>query len=235
MTDFSYVGGELEVFAHATRWKSYVRSRLRPYLTGDVLEVGAGIGSATQAFCDGTMRRWVCLEPDPQLAARIPVSTVPALRRCEVVVGTLSDLQPAERFDAILYMDVLEHIEDDAAELSLAAGRLKPNGVVAVLSPALPWLYTPFDAAIGHHRRYTKQSLRVIAPPELREETCVYLDSVGFLASAGNKLLLRSAAPSVSQIRFWDKCLVPLSRLADGVLGYPFGRSILAVWRLAGP
>jgi SAM-dependent methyltransferase len=231
MSDFSYVGGELEVFAHATQWKSYVRSILRRYLTGDILEVGAGIGSATQALCDGTGGRWVCLEPDAQLAGRIPVSTVPALRRCKVVVGTLSSLEPAESFDAIIYMDVLEHIADDAAELSLAARRLNPKGVVAVLSPALPWLYTPFDAAIGHHRRYTKKSLRAIAPPGLCEETCIYLDAVGFLASAANKLFLRSAAPSLSQIRFWDKCLVPVSRLTDGIVRHGFGRSILAVWR----
>jgi len=57
MTDFAYVGTELNLFADATTWKSYVRSHLRPYLTGEVLEVGAGIGAATTSFNDGTARR----------------------------------------------------------------------------------------------------------------------------------------------------------------------------------
>ena len=165
MTDFAYVGSELDLFAGAKRWKSYVRYHLRPYLTGDVLEVGAGIGAATSALNDGTPQRWVCLEPDESLAQRIKPGLPQTLANCEVVVGSLSDLEPQERFDAILYMDVLEHIESDGAEVASAAGRLKPNGVLAILAPALPWLFTPFDEAIGHYRRYTKDSLRSIAPP----------------------------------------------------------------------
>src|SRR6266481_6235923 len=125
MADFAYVGSELDLFAGATTWKSYVRSQLRSYLSGDILEVGAGIGAATATFNDGTQRRWVCLEPDRALAARIKPSLPPELTNCEVVVGTLADLGPKEQFDGILYMDVLEHIEADAAELQRAAAHLK--------------------------------------------------------------------------------------------------------------
>jgi len=231
MTDFAYVGSELDLFAGATRWKSYVRYHLQPYLTGDVLEVGAGIGAATGALNDGTPRRWVCLEPDESLARRIRPGLPQTLANCEVVVGSLSDLEPQERFDAILYMDVLEHIETDGAEVASAAARLKPNGVLAILAPALPWLFTPFDAAIGHYRRYTRDSLRSIAPAALREKKCVYLDSAGFLASLGNKLFLRSPNPSKAQIGFWDRFMVPISRFTDPALGHAIGRSVLMIWR----
>ena len=173
----------------------------------------------------------VCLEPDRALADRIKSSLPPELTNCEVVIGTTSDLGPEEQFDNILYMDVLEHIEADAAELTRAAAHLKPNGTLAILSPAFPWLFTPFDAAIGHYRRYTKNSLRSIAPQGLHEKKCIYLDSVGFLASLGNKLFLRSPNPSKAQIRFWDRSMVPLSRFADRALGYAIGRSILVIWQ----
>ena len=233
MTDSRYAGTELEVFARAFHWKAYVRSETHAYLTGDVLEVGAGIGAATQALNDGTPSRWVCLEPDPALAARIRTDVLPSLANCEVAVGALSDFDPHRAFNAVLYMDVLEHIKDDAAELARAADRLRPGGSLIVLAPALPWLYTPFDKAIGHYRRYTRKSLRAIAPPSVREEKCAYLDSVGMLASAGNRLLLHSAAPSHAQIRFWDGLLVPASRIADKLLWNCIGRSVLAVWRKA--
>jgi len=59
-----YVGQELDLFALADNWKSYVKAQIAIYLTGDVLEVGAGIGATTAALHDGTARRWVCLEPD---------------------------------------------------------------------------------------------------------------------------------------------------------------------------
>jgi SAM-dependent methyltransferase len=231
MTDFAYVGSELDLFSGATIWKSYVRSHLRPHLSGDILEVGAGIGAATATFNDGTQRRWVCLEPDRALANRIKLSIPTKLMNCELVVGTLLDLKPEELFDGILYMDVLEHIEADADELARAATHLKPNGSLVILAPALPWLFTPFDAAIGHYRRYTKSSLRSIAPRGLREKKCIYLDSVGLLASLANKLFLRSPTPSKAQIRFWDRSMVPLSTVADGALGYAIGRSILVIWQ----
>src|SRR5258705_11993139 len=147
MSEIHYVGAELDVFAHATNWKSYVHSQLGSYLAGDILEVGAGIGAATRLFNNSSQRRWVCLEPDPTLAKRITNECLHDLHNCEVAVGTISDVPIGELFDAILYMDVLEHIENDRAELALAASHLKPNGALMVLSPALPWLYTPFDAA----------------------------------------------------------------------------------------
>jgi hypothetical protein len=226
---FQYMGSELEIFAHASHWKSYVQSKLRPYLMGDVLEVGAGIGGTTQALSDGTQRRWVCLEPDSEFAKKI--SSLPHLRNCEVLVGMLPDINPEEKFDAILYIDVLEHIKEDADELVQAAQHLKTNGVIIVLAPAFPWLYTPFDAAIGHFRRYTKNSLRAVAPQGLREEKCIYLDAFGVLASAGNLLFLRAANASTGQMRFWDNYLVPISRIMDRVFAFSLGRSVLAVWR----
>lgn len=231
MSEFHYVGTELDVFAYALNWKSYVHKKLHKYLVGDVLEVGAGIGAATQILNNGTQTRWVCLEPDSTLAEKIKPSLPSTIKNCEVRIGALAQLDSREHFDAILYMDVLEHIEDDRAELLRAVNHLKPNGCLSVLSPAFPWLYTPFDAAIGHFRRYTKASIRAIAPAGLKEEELQYLDSVGMLASAGNRLFLRSASPTFNQIRLWDHTLVPVSTLFDPLVGFAFGRSILAVWR----
>jgi SAM-dependent methyltransferase len=229
MSDFQYMGTELEIFAHAKHWKSYMQSKLRPYLVGDVLEVGAGIGGTTRALNDGRQRRWVCLEPDAEFAKKI--GALPHLENCEVVLGMLPDMNPEEKFDTILYIDVLEHIQEDKNELALAARHLNPNGVIVVLAPAFPWLYTPFDKAIGHFRRYTRKSLRGIAPQGLREEKCIYLDSFGLLASAGNLLFLQASNASAAQMRFWDNYLVPISRFMDPVLGYSAGRSLLAIWR----
>lgn len=225
MTEFTYVGAELDVFARAVNWKSYLRSQLRAYLKGDVLEVGAGIGATTKLLRDAAQRRWVCLEPDRALAAQIDGT------RCEIVIGSLDTLPASELFDAIIYIDVLEHIEDDAAEMRRAAGHLKPHGIIAVLSPAHPWLFTPFDAAIGHFRRYTKASLRAVAPHGLREEKMVYLDSAGMTASLANRLLLNSATPDIRQIKIWDRMLVPVSRILDPLLRYSMGKSILGIWR----
>jgi 2-polyprenyl-3-methyl-5-hydroxy-6-metoxy-1,4-benzoquinol methylase len=118
VTSHAYIGSELELFARAENWKAYYAKFLRRYLAGDVLEVGAGIGATTLALSDGSQKRWVCLEPDPALAAtllaKISDRELPAC--CSAMTGTLSDLSREDLFDAVIYIDVLEHIEGDAGE-----------------------------------------------------------------------------------------------------------------------
>ena len=235
MTDaYHYVGDELDLFAAATRWKAYFRRMIAPYMGPEVLEVGAGLGGTTRALCRGDERRWLCLEPDPQLAARLEAERAAGRLpgRCEVVVGTLDDQLVADRFDTILYMDVLEHIQADAAEMVRAAGRLAPGGHIIALSPAHQWLYTPFDRAIGHCRRYSRRTLGELTPPGLEMVWLGYLDSVGFFASLANKALLRQAMPTPAQVRFWDRTLVRASEWVDPVLGHRAGKSVLGVWHL---
>ena len=224
MSEFAYVGTELDLFAAATNWKSYLRSRVAPYLGRDVLEVGAGFGGTTRLLCSGQHDRWICLEPDPELAGRaadlIRAGDLPPC--CQAVVGTTAEVAEPAAFDTILYIDVLEHIEDDAGEVSRAAPLLRPGGHLIALSPAHPWLYTPFDKAIGHYRRYTKRTLAALAPPGGLELVRLdYLDTVGLLASLGNKVVLNKAMPSRGQIATWDKLMVPISRLVDPVLAGP--------------
>src|SRR5205814_2351299 len=158
MSAFAYVGNELDTFAHAVNWKRYFGRLLAPYVRGAVLEVGAGIGGTTRVLCTPRADRWVCLEPDPELADRLRTSAAerPFPAPVAVEVGTVATLAADRRFDCILYIDVLEHIAADRAELRAAATYLTPGGALVVLCPAHPLLYTEFDRVIGHHRRYPK-------------------------------------------------------------------------------
>jgi hypothetical protein len=233
VSGFAYVGSELELFAHVTNWKSYFASRIKPHLGDEVLEVGAGLGATTKILCTQPHQRWLCLEPDGQLVAALQsalaAQELPAC--CQPRVGTLADLEGENCFDSILYIDVLEHIEHDRAELEHAAEHLKTGGKVIVLSPAHPWLFTPFDQAIGHFRRYNKKMLAAAAPASVEPVRLSYLDSVGMLASMGNRYVLGSGMPTSRQLWVWDKLMVPISRLIDPLLFYSVGKSILGVWR----
>ena len=229
-SEFKYAGSELELFEKARNWKAYWRGQIQEFIRGEVLEVGAGIGANTLTLADLAYDRWTCLEPDAALAGRI---AVPPGGRHQFAVGTIDDLPAEKKFDAILYIDVLEHIEDDRSEMARAAGRLKSGGALIVLAPAHPFLFTPFDAAIGHFRRYTRASLHQSAPTTLRVEKLVYMDAAGMLASAANRLLLRSAMPTERQILTWDRLLVPVSRRIDPVFAGRVGKSVLGIWRKA--
>jgi SAM-dependent methyltransferase len=232
---FDYVGGELELFRHATNWKTYVARQLSPNIAGRVLEVGAGIGSNISLLNNPNVTEWVALEPDPKLATAIArrASGDPGHPNCRVVIGTLDAVDPHERFDTILYLDVLEHIEADGEEVRKAAALLSPAGHLIVLAPAHQFLYSPFDSSIGHFRRYNWAGLKALTPVDHRLSRLFMLDSVGFLASLANRLILRSAMPTMAQITTWDRAMVPLSRLLDPLLRYRFGKSVVAIWQAA--
>src|SRR5262249_26202759 len=94
-----------------------------------------------------------------------------------------------------------------------------------------PFLYTPFDQAIGHFRRYTRHTLAELTPPQTHAVRVFYLDSIGMLASIGNLLLLRASMPTRRQILLWDRVMIPISRYIDPLVGYQFGRSVIGIWK----
>jgi len=233
MSDFEYSGSELDVFVHATNWKSYWASIVGPFFGETILDVGAGVGATARNFRSRNHRRWLELEPDAQLADRIRASirqgSLPA--SIEVRNGTSRSLAQDDKFDTILYIDVLEHIADDAIELAKVSRHLSPGGRIIILAPAHNWLYTPFDRQIGHFRRYSKATLLATKPAALSLECLRYVDSVGLLASLANRLLLKTAAPTFRQVQIWDSLMIPASRVADRILAGSVGKSIIAVFR----
>jgi len=235
MNTLTYAGKELSLFSKAVNWKKYFASKIRPFLGRRVVEVGAGIGATTSVLCNGLQQEWICLEPDPvlrnEIDARIAVHQLPAC--CRTCGGFVGDLDVCQAIDSFLYIDVLEHIREDRYELQSAADRLAPGGTLIVLSPAFNFLYSRFDQAIGHHRRYDKRMLAALTPHGCRIETIFNLDSVGMATLIFNKIALRQSLPNEKQILFWDRWLVALSRKADPIIGYRIGRSVVSVWEKA--
>jgi cyclopropane fatty-acyl-phospholipid synthase-like methyltransferase len=228
-----YPGNELVLFENAINWKKYFSSILKPFIGGMVAECGAGMGSSTVYLNEGLAQKWILAEPDHSLVKvlqqKVNAGKLP--QNCEIISGTLSVTDPAPFFDTIIYIDVLEHIEKDREELQAADERLKPGGHLIILSPAFPSLFSPFDEAIGHFRRYKKETLNAIIPAGMNQEKLVYLDTCGFFLSYANHLLLKQQIPKAAQIGFWDRYLVPVSKITDRIFNYSFGKSILGIWK----
>lgn len=228
-----YIGNELDLFSNAINWKKYWVKIIEPYLGTKILDVGAGIGATARVLSQLKYERYLALEPDADFISRMIQAKLDGIfdNKFECLIGKTENLQMKDRFDTILYIDVLEHIENDKDELTLVAQHLLPGGRIIILSPAHQWLYTPFDEAIGHVRRYNKKSLILAKPDNLIVEQICYLDSVGLLASAGNRLIFRSSTPNKLQITTWDSWFVPCSTVIDKIIRYKLGKSIIGIFR----
>jgi len=233
--DLEYCGEELELFQYALNWKNYFSSFFQPYIHGSVAEVGAGMGANIPYLINPSVTSYCCIEPDGRLSSMIAkkIASGELSKICKIKQGIL----PADSdnvFDTILYIDVLEHIEDDWGELKKAARALTPGGHLCILVPANPKDYTAFDKAIGHFRRYSKAMLLETVPESLQIEWCRYLDFFGSIASKANKLFLKQSQPSSKQILMWDKFIVPVSKIIDKPTGYKHGKSLLLVAKKPG-
>lgn len=227
-----YIGNELEIFSHAKNWKNYWSGKVRPYIGKTVLEVGAGIGTNTVNFInDESIKKWVCVEPDLELSRQIDVNlkNEKGFKKLDIVPSFLSNYKTIDKFDTIMYIDVIEHIEKDKDELVTALSFLKEGGYLIILVPAYNFLYNDFDKAIGHYRRYSRELLKRTIPKGLKVISHCNLDSLGLLASVANKLFLKQSYPTVKQIKFWDSLVVSVSKIVDPLLWYKVGKSSLII------
>lgn len=226
----SYIGEELELFKDATNWKSYWYSRVSSYVGGDVLEVGAGIGANTQLFLkDSKVKSVTSLEPDDELSQVIKTNILNP--KLNVVCGNVYDLSTETKFDTILYIDVLEHIESDSAEIIQVKKLLKEGGTLIILVPAHNYLFNEFDKAIGHYRRYNKTMLKGVVNKQLEIQSLKYYDLLGWVSSLVNKWFLKQDYPKKKQIQFWDKVLLPISKILDFIFLHFNGKTLIGIWR----
>lgn len=222
-----YAGNELEVFQNAVFWKRYVKSCCDKYMQGDVLEVGAGLGSYTNLLDKRLVRSWLAVEPDVDLYTRLESNCIQTgAQDVNLIHGTIRDVPKDKRFDSIVYIDVLEHIKDDQGELAKASEHLKNGGRLIILVPAHQRLYSGFDKSIGHYRRYNLKVLSGRIPEGLKIQEAKYLDSLGFLLAVINRLFKLTKTPSKSMVTAYDRVLARNSPIADKLLGYRLGKSL---------
>jgi 2-polyprenyl-3-methyl-5-hydroxy-6-metoxy-1,4-benzoquinol methylase len=227
---------DLERLGTARHFFDWVLDEFDPYLRGRVLEVGAGLGTITH--------RLVERDPDLSVVALEPADNVytglAAFAALEPRVvahqRTLAEhpVDPDGRFDAVVYLNVLEHIEDDARELRLAADALRSGGALLVFGPALQWLYSELDYRAGHYRRYGLARLRGLATTAGLEVVSLrYFDVLGVLPYYLAYRLLRHDDISGSTLWGYDRVVVPLSRQLQRLVlpRPPLGKNVILIAR----
>jgi SAM-dependent methyltransferase len=220
----------------ALHWaQNYRRALLRefgPCLSGEVIEIGAGIGQITELLAQlPRVQRVLAVEPDSRFCAEFRQR----LPRQALLQGTVSALARSTECDGIVSINVLEHIQEDQQELSRYASLLrKRQGTLCLFVPARLEIYAPLDKDFGHFRRYSK--------PELADKLhrcgfevwrLHYYNFVGYFAWWLSFCLLRKRHFNIRAVQLFDKLVFPLMHMLESRIAHPpFGQSLLAVAKL---
>jgi SAM-dependent methyltransferase len=218
--------------AGAKNYHRWTFALFEPYLRGRVLEVGCGVGSFSAMMA--THERVTSL-------LSIDISEA-ALDHCRVHVtcdkvdfrrANLFDI--GDRFDTIVCMHVIEHIEDDFAALVHMLDCLTPGGTLFLVVPAHQALFTWFDASVGHYRRYSKRMLSGLMA-QVGETRPVHVDQWYYnsVAAVGYFFMYRvwGRREVGGEVGVFDRVVAPvLQRIEPRWM--PFGIALAAVIRPA--
>jgi SAM-dependent methyltransferase len=227
----TYASGNFEFAAlsAARNYRSAIAKLFSPYLTGDLLEIGAGVGQMledVQRICKP--HSIAAVEPDPGFFVQLQRN----LPNARIWHGLEVDLPANETFDAILSVNVLEHIEKDTEELASWRKRLQDRGgYLCLLVPARPELYSLMDLDFGHFRRYTRRSLtQKLLAAGFTDLEVHYFNFVGYFAWALNFKLLNIRHFNPMAVRSFDRFIFPFFHRLENAIGHPpLGQSLVAV------
>ncbi|MBC8104297.1 MAG: class I SAM-dependent methyltransferase [Cytophagales bacterium] len=207
-----------------------------------VLDVGCGTG--------GTMERLRALGGEPAGLDVEPLALTFCRKRGHrhLLLGSATSLPFTDgAFDAVVALDVLEHIPDDVAAAREIARILRPGGRLFVSVPAYQALWSGHDVALMHQRRYVARQVRQVLAGEagLEIERLTYVISALLPAAWLVRMLqktLRPHAPPRADVALPHYPLA--NRLLRGMLalegklalrsGLPFGLTVFAVARKPG-
>ena len=129
-----------------------------------------------------------------------------------------------------MYLNVLEHIENDVDEINTAIDKLDKDGNLIFLVPAHNKLYSKFDKAVGHFKRYEMDFFKKLNISNAKIVDLYFLDFTGYILYYLNKIFFKEEEyPSKLKILIWDKIFTPLTVILDFFLGYKFGKNIMCI------
>ena len=225
----------LRRMASVTAYNRWIYEVLAPYAGQRVLEVGSGIGNMTAYFLDRTLV--VGLD-------RLPASVQHTQERfrgyahvrflhADITDASMLPHLQTYRFDTVLCINVLEHIEDDRLALRHMHAVLQPGGHLLLLVPAGVFMYGTLDQALGHFRRYERDELRAkILEVGFRPLHLRYMNLAGIPGWYLNSRILKRHLLPRGQLRLFN-LLAPLfirsERWLRRIWDVPWGQSLVCI------
>jgi SAM-dependent methyltransferase len=221
----------------ATNYHRWNYEWIAPYVSGRILDIGGGTGNHI-AFLRAAELVSIDLSEEVVDELRARYRDRP---NWSFATGDITDVRLVEtlgpsRFDTVLSCNVFEHIPNDEVAFAHAARLLKPGGRLVLLLPAHAWLFGSMDRLAGHFRRYSVADAgRRLAAAGLERVALRYVNLVGAFGWFVNNRMIPhrdlSSRSINSQIRVFDRFLIPVLKRIEGARHMPFGQSLICVGR----
>jgi 2-polyprenyl-3-methyl-5-hydroxy-6-metoxy-1,4-benzoquinol methylase len=225
----------LEIIASAEQFNKWMFDKIRPFLKGEVLEIGCGIGNISNYVLEEgfnlTLSDYNIVYTE---IVRNRFEKKPTLKNIYAIdlldpyfEKKYSHLQ--NQFDSIFLLNVIEHLDNDSLAASNCKFLLKSGGNLILLAPAYQWLYCTLDKNLGHYRRHTKSSLSIL----LKKNNLTLIDSTYFNAGGILGWLLYGKILDQQQLKrgnmkLFSK-LLPFFKIIDFFLNRLIGLSVIVV------
>ena len=220
----------LNAVAKADKFNFWMYSQMRPFLRGNILEIGSGIGNIsdflTKEFSSACLSD-VRDQYTEHLKQRFPHNNVLNIDLVHPEFETVYQ-KLLGSFDFVFALNVVEHIKDDSLAASNMARLLKPSGTMFILVPAYQWLYNSFDVTLEHFRRYNKKRITRINPKSCEPIQSRYFNAFGIVGWFIVGSVFKKKIIPEGNMSLFNK-IVPMVKVLDWVLGNQIGLSVILV------
>lgn len=210
----------LESIEKLHNYNSYVFNKIfKKGLNQNTLDFGCGYGTLISYLKTKFNLEIIGYEINPEAIEKLNAKKINLINSLD---------ENKERFDQVVSLNVLEHIENDQKTIEDINHLLKDNGMLVLYLPHSMKIWTNLDELVGHYRRYTKKELFIkLEKANFEIKSWEYVDFIGWVILYVSKLFRVNLDYKENRLIKYDKFIFRFLKNLDYIFKYFSGKNIL--------